>query len=108
MPRIQRRLLLVLLGILLPAAAQTHEDGPEGIVTESSFDTEHMFGFAEGSDINEEGVTELESITIGGFGALGSYFSADNATSIKYSVTDDLRFSVGTLAEYHNFGGLPG
>ena len=66
-----------------------------------------MFGFAEGSDINEEGVTEIESITVGGFGARASSFNADNATSIKYSVTDDLRLSVGPFSEYHSFRYAP-
>jgi hypothetical protein len=69
MPRIRRRFIVAFLGVIIPAVAQTLEAGLEGVVLESMFDTEHMFGFAEGSDINEEGVTELESITIGGFGA---------------------------------------
>lgn len=107
MPHIRCRLLVASLGIVLPVAAHSLEALPSLALDSSMFDTEHMFGFAEGSDINEAGEWEVESITVAGFGALGSRFNADNATSLKYTVTDDLRFSVGTLAEYHTFRFAP-
>lgn len=108
MPCIQRCLLLFSLGFLIPAAAHAQETEAGSVVTAPEFDTEHIFGFSEGSDIGPEGEWEIESVTIGGFGALGSHLNADNATSVHYSVTDDLRLSVGTLAEYHTFHYVPG
>jgi hypothetical protein len=91
------------LAAVLPAAAPAQEARPEHAVTESLFDTEHMFGFAEGSDIGPKGEWEIESVTVTGFGALDSSLNVDTAASIKYSVTNDLRLSVGPLAEYHSF-----
>ena len=91
------------LAAVLPAAAPAQEARPEHAVTESLFDTEHMFGFAEGADIGPKGEWEVESVTIAGFGALDSSLNVDTAASIKYSVTNDLRLSVGPLAEYHSF-----
>ena len=107
MPRIWRLPLALSVVLLLPALARSQEARPaEGI---SSFDTEHIFGFAEGSDIGDKGEREIESITIGSFGApVGGYADADNETSFRYNVTDDLRLSIGTLTDYFNIHDVPG
>ena len=107
MPRIWRVPLALSVVLLLPALARSQETGPtEGI---SSFDTEHIFGFAEGSDIGDKGEREIESITIGSFGApVGGYANADNETSFRYNVTDNLRLSIGTLTDYFNIHDVPG
>lgn len=105
---IRRRLLFVFLGILLPFAAQSQKAGAEGAGTEDGFDTEHIFGFAEGSDIGPEGAVELESFTIGSFGAIPGHFDAGNDTSARYTVTNQLRLSVGTLSDYFHIRNVPG
>jgi hypothetical protein len=97
--------------LIAPAPAQ--EAGPGGAVSAASFaasfDTEHIFGFAEGSDIGEKGELEIESITIGSFGAAaGGYANADNETSLRYTVTNELRLSIGTLTDYFNIHDVPG
>jgi hypothetical protein len=74
----------------------------------SAFDTEHIFGFAEGSDIGKKGELEIESITIGSFGALGGYSNIDNETSLRYCVANELRLSIGSLADYFNIHNVPG
>lgn len=71
-------------------------------------DTEHIFGFAEGSDIGEKGEREIESVTIGSFGAGGIYNNVDNETSFRYGVTDQLRLSIGTLTDYYGIYNTPG
>lgn len=108
MLRIRRRLLFVSLGILLPVAAQSQGARAEGAVIEDGFDTEHIFGFAEGSDIGPAHEWEIESFTVGSFGAVGGNFTVGNDTSARYTVTDALRLSVGTLADYFHIHNVPG
>jgi hypothetical protein len=64
--------LYLSLAFLLPAIAHAQESEPERARNIASFDTEHIFGFAEGSDIGSKGELEIESVTIGSFGELGS------------------------------------
>jgi hypothetical protein len=106
---IRRRLLVVSLGLVLPAAALAQEARHGYPVTESSFDTEHIFGFGEGSDFGPMGEYEIESFTVGIFGAPGRNFKVGNETSLRYSIIDGLRLSVGALTDYlnlHNLSGL--
>jgi hypothetical protein len=92
---------------VLPAAAPAQEARPEHAVTESRFDTEHIFGFGEGSDFGPMGEYEIESFTVGIFGAAGSNFKVGNETSLRYSIIDGLRLSVGALTDYLNLHNLP-
>jgi hypothetical protein len=54
-----RRLRLFFFMALLPAAAHSQEASPENAITADRFDTEHIFGFAEGSDIGPQGEGEI-------------------------------------------------
>ncbi len=78
------------------------KDGKEEV------DTEHIFGFSEGSSIGEKGEREIENITIGSFGKVGSYNQVDTETSLRYSVTDRLRLSIGTLTDAYAIQDVPG
>jgi hypothetical protein len=80
--------LILSLAFLLPAIAHAQESEPERAGNIASFDTEHIFGFAEGSDIDSKGELEIESATIGSFGELGSYSNINNETSLRYGVTN--------------------
>ena len=55
---------------------------------EEALDSEHIFGFAEGSGIGSKGEHELEHISIGGFGKVGSYNQVDTETSFRTNVAD--------------------
>jgi hypothetical protein len=90
----------------LPAAAEIQAE-PQSATSESQFDTEHIFGFGEGSDVGNKGELEIESFTIGIFGASGRNFNIGNETSLRYSVIDGLRFSVGALTDYLNVHKVP-
>jgi hypothetical protein len=103
-----RRLRLFFFMALLPAAAHSQEASPENAITADRFDTEHIFGFAEGSDIGPQGEGEIESFTVGSVGASGGNFNIGNDTSARYTITDELRLSVGTLTDYFHFSGMPG
>jgi hypothetical protein len=100
--------LCVLAAVLFPTLAQAEETPAKAEAAGSEFNTEHIFGFAEGSDIGEKGEREIESITIGHFGKIGSYANVDGETSFRYVVTDQLRLSVGTLSDYYDIYNVPG
>lgn len=81
--------------------AKTNTEGGE-------VDTEHIFGFIEGSDTGERGELEGELESTSGIGkGSGRYFATSNALQLKYSFTDD--FSVAPMVNfsYHNIRGVP-
>ena len=104
--------------LVAPASAepaeQAHEakaesgKGEGGKGEEEALDTEHLFGFAEGSGIGSKGEREIESISIGSFGKVGSYNQVDTETSFRSVVTDSLRLSIGTLTDAYNIHDVPG
>jgi hypothetical protein len=109
MSHVWRLPLILSLAFLLPALAHAQEAEPARAGSPPGFDTEHIFGFAEGSDIGVMGEREIESVTIGSFGApAGGYANIDNETSFRYGVTNDLRLSIGTLTDYFNIHDVPG
>jgi hypothetical protein len=108
MPPIPRLCIALSLTLLLPVLAHAGEADPNSQANASLFDTEHIFGFAEGSDIGVKGELEIESVTIGSFGALGGYSNIDNETSLRYGITNELRLSIGSLADYFNIHNVPG
>src|SRR2546425_2214824 len=70
-------------------------------------DTEHMFGFTEGSDIGEAGETELEADSTGRFGKLGgSYNTVATALEAKYSFSDRFRLSAVATVGYYDVTGV--
>jgi hypothetical protein len=69
------------LGFWLPVLAHSEEAEPKSVANATHFDTEHIFGFAEGSGTGAKG--EM-SIAIGSFAALGAYANIDNETSLRY------------------------
>jgi len=74
----------------------------------AEIETEHIFGFTEGTDIGEKGEREIESTSIGSLGKIGSYANVSNETDFRYNVTDRLRLSVGTLTDFYSIDGVPG
>ena len=70
-------------------------------------DTEHMFGFTEGSDIGEAGEKELETDSTGRFGKFGgSYNTVATALEAKYSFSDRFRLSAVATVAYYDITGL--
>jgi hypothetical protein len=75
---------------------------------EYEVDSEHIFGFVEGSDVGDKGEREAEIQTDGGFGKRrGDYAATSTAVQLKYSVTDNLRFAPTIDIAYHNITGVP-
>jgi hypothetical protein len=72
-------------------------------------DTEHMFGFSEGSDIGHRGETEAEFETIGRFGRVANAYSAITTNAeLKHVVTDQLRVSGAVAFSQFDISGLAG
>src|SRR5258708_33660866 len=70
-------------------------------------DTEHMFGFTEGSDIGEAGEKELEADSTGRFGKLGgAYNNVATALEAKYSFSDRFRLSAVATVAYYDITGV--
>lgn len=93
-----------LLTLLLTVAGQgTASAEPHGI------DTEHLFGFTEGSDIGVPGERELESETTGRVGKRGGRFRAfDSGLALKMPLTDWFRVAPGIAFAAYDIGGVPG
>jgi hypothetical protein len=90
--------MLAILAALLTGGAQAE-------VAER--DTEHIFGFTEGTDIGAKGEKEIESTFTGRFGKPGHYTAIENETAFRYGLTDSLRASAGILSSAHSIGGVP-
>jgi hypothetical protein len=90
------------VALLLPAIA--HPESPARVV---SVDTEHIFGFTEGTDIGFKGEIELESTFLGRFGKPGSFAAVQNETAIRYGISDSFRLAVGTLFDYRSISNVP-
>lgn len=72
-------------------------------------DTEHLFGFTEGSDIGGPGERELESETTGRLGKRGGRFQAvDSALVLKLPLSERFRIAPGLSFAAYDIAGAPG
>jgi hypothetical protein len=99
---------LILAVLSLPSFALADEIRTSASSTGSEIDSEHIFGFSEGSDIGSQGEREIESVTIGSFGKIGNYSNIDNETSFRYGLTNQVRLSIGTLTDFYGTYNSPG
>ena len=101
----RRGLSLLLAALLLvpaEARAEEREDGKEKV------ETEHIFGFTEGTDIGDKGEQEFESTTIARFGKPGGYTNVANESAYRNVLEDGIRFSFAALPDYFRIHGMPG
>jgi hypothetical protein len=99
------RAALIAAALMLPNAvqAQEAEGGASG-----SVDTEHIFGFTEGSDIGEKGEKEVDHSSYMFLGKQGSYVAIENETDFRYGVDNGFRASFNLLTDYHGIYMSPG
>lgn len=86
----------------LPTAAEN--------LTPGDLDSEHLFGFTEGSDIGVPGEAELEWETSGRLGRrLGRFLAIDSGLSLKVPLTKDFRLAPGVTFNAYDIGtpGVP-
>lgn len=71
-------------------------------------ETEHIFGFTEGSDIGDAGEKSIEVQSNTGIGkGSGRYFASSNELQFKYTATDNFRIGVSPNFSYHGISGAP-
>lgn len=94
---------------ILVAAAALLVFGAAPHAAASGFDTEHLFGFTEGSDIGEKGERELE-IELEGRGGKrsGTYRALSQATALKLTLTDNFRIAPAIAFDHYHLSDVPG
>jgi hypothetical protein len=101
-----RAILLIVLAVLVATSSARGDPGKRADKT-GEVDTEHMFGFTEGSDIGKAGEKELEADSTGRFGKLGgSYNTVATTLEAKYSFSDRFRLSANATVAYYDITGV--
>src|SRR5262245_54709746 len=105
---LSRAMLLIVLAVL--GAAGSAHGGPGTRADKTAeVDTEHMFGFTEGSDVGAAGEKELETDSTGRFGKLGgSHNNVATALEAKYSFSERFRLSAIATVAYYDIAGVDG
>jgi hypothetical protein len=71
-------------------------------------DTEHMFGFSEGTDIGIPHQPEAELETVGRIGkSAGSFAAVTTTADLKYPVSDTFRIAPGIAFASYSVAGVP-
>src|SRR5829696_6275700 len=115
-PKISRAALALLIGAHWSAAyAHDSSAGAKRVAnqkektTSEEVDTEHIFGFTEGSDLGEAGAKELELVSSGRFGKQSGFYAATStALFYKYSPADNVRVAPIISFSSHTIAGVPG
>jgi hypothetical protein len=98
-----------------PSSRQERASGPDGAKAASQetpkheeIETEHIFGFTEGSSIHAPGETDLKLDSIGSFGRRGSYAHVGQKLEIHTGLPGDINLAFGLLGDFHRIRGVPG
>jgi len=84
--------------------AQTLPTAAENL-TPGDLDSEHLFGFVEGSDLGVPGEAELEWETSGRMGKrLGRFLAVDSGLAVKLPLTADFRLAPGATFNAYDIG----
>jgi hypothetical protein len=71
-------------------------------------DSEHIFGFAHGTDIGKRGELEFEFEPVGALGKReGRYFATSHAAFLKYTIADSFRLAPAVLFMTHDIRDVP-
>jgi hypothetical protein len=98
-------MMIMLLGYVAPSRA----DSGKGIANDAEVDTEHLFGFIEGSGIGATGEKELEGdSTVRSGRRSGSFNDAASAFELKYTAFRDFRISAAATFAYYDIAGVTG
>jgi hypothetical protein len=75
----------------------------------AAVDTEHLFGFTEGSDIGEAGERELESdATLRSGKNTGAFNDTASELEFKYTAFENFRIAAAATLGYYDIGGVSG
>ncbi len=75
---------------------------------QEKIETEHIFGFTEGTDIGAKGEREFESTAVGRFGQTGNYTAISNESAYRNVIFDGFRLSFSAFPEYYGVRDIPG
>jgi hypothetical protein len=96
----RRQPLILLLAAIFAASTSARA---------SDVDSEHLFGFTEGSDIGKVGEREAESETIARWGKSGgSYAALTQNDQVKWLPSDNLRLGANAALAHFGIAGVPG
>jgi hypothetical protein len=99
---VSRPTIIVALGLITVLGTSPAE-------AEDRVDSEHLFGFTEGSDIGSKGEREFKNETTLRAGkAAGSYAAGTSEAELKYTLSDNFRVSAGARLAYFDINGVPG
>jgi hypothetical protein len=95
---------------LAPTVGLSHELAAAGAAgSAGQIDSEHLFGFTEGTDIGHKGDRELELEAEDRNGKRGGRYNVLGFTAEgKFSLTDDVRIAPGFSLVRHDISGVPG
>src|ERR1041385_5035799 len=104
-----RPMLLLLVALALPDLAYADDDDKKKKNQKSEeIDTEHIFGFTEGTDIGEKGEKEIENTFTARFKKrAGTYFAGENEIAFLYNPADTWRVSASGFMDNHHVLGVP-
>ncbi len=87
-----------------PALAQSLPTAAENL-TPGDLDSEHLFGFTEGSDLGVPGEAELEWETSGRLGRrVARFLTVDSSLALKVPLTHDFRLAPGVTFNAYDIG----
>ena len=107
--RVVAATIMAALVLAWPSAAPAEEGPAPANGKQWEVDSEHIFGFTEGSDIGEKGEKELELEPSAAFGKRGGFYAATSTDlMLKYTVTDSFRVAPLVSFASHNISNVPG
>jgi hypothetical protein len=96
------------------AADMADNAGEDAAEEGDELDSENIFGFTEGSDVNEQGEREITVDMLGGIGRQreepghSSYYAWEGEAEFEYGATDNLTLGVGASLSYHDIDNVAG
>jgi hypothetical protein len=103
------RILACLVFVASLWARPASADGKKGADSTPDVDSEHLFGFTQGSDIGDRGEKEFETDSTGRFGRQsGSYSAISTALEAKYTPLDYVQISGSATVASYSLSGVPG
>jgi hypothetical protein len=94
---------------LLGCVAASHADGGRSGFIKAGVDTEHLFGFTEGTDIGAAGERQLESDSTFRSGrGTGSFADTASELEFKYTAFQNFRLSAAATFAYYDIAGVSG
>jgi hypothetical protein len=97
------------VAVIVGCAKSSAADAGKQAAAATDVDTEHLFGFTEGSDIGGLGERELESDTTLRSGkSTGSFDDTASELEYKYTAFQNFRISAAATFAYYDIGGVTG